>query len=352
MDDSPLTHHAGSESDMKTAQRRVSDGWKTLIAPTDEASTVHLVALGAVSAALFSATFVLNYAMRLDGGHWVWSASLRFLYMIAMLSAWVALRHGPATLIDVFRLFARHAGFLTIAGMIGFGLFYGGICFAADHARGWVVAATWQLFVVASPIILYTLGFRFPVRGAVFSVMVLIGVTVINLDGLGGGDIAVNDLLLGVLPVLLAAFAYPLGNQMLNAAKNGGLSWVPRIESDLLAKPSIAVLLMSLGSVPLWLALIGIEQPPAPSTDQWIGTFLVALLSGVMATSIFYLARNATADPYRIAAVDAAQSLEVPIALGGEMLILAAAAPSLGDLAGLALLTAGLAGYCLRVRRG
>lgn len=41
--------------------------------------------LGICSAFFFAFTFILNRAMELSGGNWVWSASLRFIFMVPFL---------------------------------------------------------------------------------------------------------------------------------------------------------------------------------------------------------------------------------------------------------------------------
>src|SRR5512145_1787560 len=104
-----------------------------------------LVGLGLLAAALFSVTFILNRAVSLHGGHWAWSAALRYGDMALLLSAWVALRRGPGHLLLVLRAFGRRLPFWLCTGGVGCGIFYAGCCFAADHAPGWVVAATWQI---------------------------------------------------------------------------------------------------------------------------------------------------------------------------------------------------------------
>lgn len=43
------------------------------------------ILIGILSALLFSVTFILNRSMELEGGSWVWSASLRFFFMLPML---------------------------------------------------------------------------------------------------------------------------------------------------------------------------------------------------------------------------------------------------------------------------
>ena len=62
----------------------------------------------------------------------------------------------------IFRLFLRNWKFWIITGSIGFGGFYSLICFSADHAPGWVVAATWQLTIIATLVVLICFGRSFP----------------------------------------------------------------------------------------------------------------------------------------------------------------------------------------------
>ena len=42
------------------------------------------VFLGLLASLFFAATFVLNRSMNLGGGYWLWSASLRYLFMLPM----------------------------------------------------------------------------------------------------------------------------------------------------------------------------------------------------------------------------------------------------------------------------
>ena len=44
-----------------------------------------LIILGIIAGAFFSTTFVLNELMSVSGGHWLWSASLRYFFMILFL---------------------------------------------------------------------------------------------------------------------------------------------------------------------------------------------------------------------------------------------------------------------------
>lgn len=314
----------------------------------EEPSTSKLVGIGLLGSVLFSATFILNYTMHLGGGHWYWSASLRFLFMILLLIGVLAVWLGPVRLVEALQLFRKHLLFWMLTGTVGFGVFYTGICFSADYARGWVVAATWQMTILATPFVLLAMGFSFPKRGIVFSALIVLGVLLVNIEGFSQG-ITSDEIRFGVLPILIAAFAYPVGNQILNASKNGTLSYVPHIKNDLLKSPLVCILHMSLGTIPFWILLYFIASPPAPGAEQWISTFMVALFAGVGATGLFIYARNLTSNPYKIAAVDATLSGEVFIPLLFEVMFLGESFPKAVPLLGLVFIVGGLCAYTYRI---
>ena len=84
---------------------------------------VGLIALGLLSGLFFSSTFVLNRLMSLGGGHWVWSASLRYVFMLLFLLLILLFFQGRQKTVGVFKLYQAHWLFYTIAGSIGFGCF-------------------------------------------------------------------------------------------------------------------------------------------------------------------------------------------------------------------------------------
>jgi len=303
-----------------------------------------LLGLGLLAAALFSITFVLNRAMSLDGGHWVWSASLRYFDTALLLSVWVLLERGPRYFTAILRLFAHRLRFWLIAGGVGFGVFYACCCFAADHAPAWIIAATWQLTVLATPLVLWAFGNRVPLRGLMFLGLIFLGTLILNAERILSG-VPLAQTLAGVLPVLVAAVAYPVGNQLLNRAK---YSWGKTAE--MLADPRAAVLLLTLGSLPVFVALILMTMPPPPSHGQIIATAVIALISGCLATTLFIYARNLSNDPLRIAAVDATQAGEVGFALLGETLFLGGTPPDFLSCVGLVAVVAGLIGFTFQSR--
>jgi drug/metabolite transporter (DMT)-like permease len=305
-----------------------------------------LVVLGAMAALFFSSTFVLNRAMSLSGGHWVWSASLRYVFMLPILLAWTMASGGPAALAQAFSMFRKNPVFWTLAGSIGFGVFYALLTLAASFSPGWVVATTWQVTILATPLVLALLGRKVPRKGLAFTSLIFIGIVLVNLEQAQNAPNAGG--LLGIAAVLVAAVAYPLGNQLVWEARHGGSRCIPHIDHTALDAGRTPTLLLTIGSIPFWLLLLAITRPPAPSGGQILQTALVALFSGVVATSLFLRARSKAKTAYELAATDATQSLEVVFSLFGETLLLAGAWPGPMGTIGITLAVAGLVLYVCR----
>lgn len=304
---------------------------------------VRLVALGILSALFFSSTFVLNRAMSLSGGYWAWTASLRFGFMLIFLILILMATQGRKALREVWELFARHWFFWVISGSIGFGVFYSTITFSSIYAEGWIVATTWQTTILATPIVLSLFGRKVPARGLIFSGIIFIGIILVNIEHASDTDL--RGMILSALPVLIAAFAYPIGNQLVWEARIGESKRIPHIQHPILENGFARVLLLTVGSLPFWGLLLLFTSPPPPTNGQLLNTALVALLSGVIATTIFLYARNLSRHAYEISAVDATQSMEVVFSLLGEIVFLGGAVPDPIGLAGVALTMIGLVAY-------
>ncbi|ABM03279.1 conserved hypothetical protein [Psychromonas ingrahamii 37] len=308
-----------------------------------------LINLGLLSGLFFSATFVLNEIMSEQGGHWFWSASLRYLFMVIFLLIIALLSDGIKQLKQLLQLFLQHAVFWIVTGSIGFGAFYALICFSADYSPGWIIAATWQFTIVASLLVLMLFGRRFPSRVWLFSTMIFFGVLLINLSQ--ATEVSINQLLFGALPVLLAAFCYPLGNQLVWEVRQGQHKKLPKIHSPLLDKAFNKVLLMSLGSIPMWIVLGLFVQPGLPEKSQILNTALVALFSGVIATSIFIYARTKATKASELAGVDATQASEVVFAMIAGLILLNSVQINLLAICGLAFVFIGLGFFVLYQNR-
>jgi drug/metabolite transporter (DMT)-like permease len=301
-----------------------------------------LMILGLAAGMFFSATFILNRAMSLEGGHWYWSAALRYFYMVGALGAGICILKGRVYFKRVCSEFRRNWLFWVVSGSLGFGGFYSLICFAADHSPGWVVATTWQMTIIASLFVLMLFGRRFSRKIWVYSAVVFTGVLLVNLSQVETHN--PRSLLLAAPPVLGAAFLYPLGNQLVWEAKHGH-KWLPRLDSGLLDNAFVKVFLLSVGSLPFWLLLYCGTDAALPSHGQLINVALVALFSGVIATSLFLSARNYADSASKLAAVDATQASEVIFALAGEILFLQAQLPNLIGILGLLLACGGLIAF-------
>ena len=124
---------------------------------------------------------------------------------------------------------------------------------------------------------------------------------------------------------------------------------IPAIDHPAMGNAFCRVLLLTLGSLPLWAVLVVMAAPPPPSAGQMLNTALVALFSGVVATSLFLYARHLAVSAAQIAAVDCTQSMEVVFSLAGEILLLGGILPGPLGWMGLGLTILGLMLY-LRVQ--
>ncbi|MCM0084257.1 multidrug resistance efflux transporter family protein [Geomonas sp. Red32] len=304
---------------------------------------IRLIGIGILSAFFFSSTFVFNRAMSLAGGSWVWTASLRYFDTLLLLAGWLLVTGQGGQLRAIFGAFRRHWRFWCVAGSVGFGTFYALLTFSSCYAPGWVVATTWQATILATPVVLLVFGRKVPLRGICFTALIFAGIVSVTIEQ--AGSVSGRGLLLGIVPVIAAAFAYPLGNQLVWEARHGDGRLIPRID-DPAADSSVGrVLLMVLGSIPFWILLILLSRPGVPSRGQLVNTLMVALFSGVIATTLFFRARHLARTPMELAAVDATQSTEVLFSLLGEIVFLQGAVPGAAGCAGITLCVTGLVLY-------
>jgi len=251
--------------------------------------------------------------------------------------------HGWRALAEIKAVFLNHWIFWVIAGGIGFGVFYSLITFSATYAAGWVIATTWQTTILATPIVLTFFGRKIPVKGVLLILLIFTGIVLVNLEHASTSN--PRTLFFSAVPVLIAAFAYPIGNQLVWEARRGENRKLPHIQDPILENGFARVLLLTMGSVPFWIVLVVWTHPPPPTSGQLISTALVALLSGVVATTIFLYARHLCKQSSEIAAVDATQSMEVVFSLVGEIIFLKAALPGPLGWSGIALTMIGLVTY-------
>ncbi len=292
--------------------------------------------LGLLASFFFAFTFLLNRSIHLSGGHWLWSACLRYFFMLPPLALWVKFTSGFGRLWAAIR---QKPAQWILWSCVGFGLFYAPLTYASAHGTAWLVAATWQITLVAGVLLTPLFGQPIPRKNLFMSFVVLTGVFLLNLPA--DGDF--KGFSLSVLaPVLVAAVAYPLGNRKMMQHSPETLTTPER------------VLGMTLCSMVFWvpLALFAYGQAGLPGKDQLVQSALVALFSGVAATLLFFRATDLSKrDPKLLALIEATQSGEVLFSLLGGVLLLKDPLPSPLGVLGLLLVLAGMVGSSLAVRK-
>lgn len=300
-----------------------------------------LIVLGILSAFFFTFTFVLNRAMDLSGGSWIWSASLRYIFMLPFLLVIVAMRRNMQGLLTEMK--ANWRAWLPWS-FVGFGLFYAPICFAAAYGPGWLIAGTWQITIVAGTLLVPLFYDEFetqqgsvrirqqiPVKGLMMSLVILLGVAFMQIEQ--ARDLSLVEALYGIVPMVIAAVAYPLGNRKMMAITKGRMDTFQRL------------LGMTLASMPFWilLSIYGLVTEGPPTMGQAGQSLIVAISSGVIATALFFRATDlAKGDPQKLAAVEATQSAEVLFAVIMETLLLQAIWPQAWSIAGMGLVIIGM----------
>lgn len=295
------------------------------------------ILIGVIASMFFAVTFILNRSMELSGGSWLWSSSLRFFFMVPFLLLIVWLRGNLGPLFREMRT-APFAWFLW--SVTGFVLFYGPITFAAAYGPGWLVAGTWQLTIIAGVLLgpfFYKIvqgvkiRERIPLRGLFISIVIFAGVLLIQTQQ--GSGLTGSMIIYGILPVAVASFAYPLGNRKMMEVCGGRLDTFQR------------VLGMTLSTIPIWLivAARGYMTVGAPTQEQILQTFIVAISSGVIATTLFFIATDMVrGSQEKLAAVEATQSTQVLFVLSGEVLLLSTPLPNGIGMLGLFIIMVGM----------
>lgn len=276
---------------------------------------------GIGSAFFFSFTFILNRSMNISGGSWIWSSSLRYIFMLPILFFIILTKNQ---LIDVLKSIKNSTIKWILWSTVGFGLFYAPLSFASEYGASWLVAGTWQITIIAGAL-MSPLFFKYietesgivkvrnkiPKKTLIISSIILIGIFLM----LFGEEEHISFLqsFLVIIPVIIAAFSYPLGNRKMMEFCSEDLNTIQRVFG------------MTLCSMPFWiiLSIYGISSVGFPSKQQIFQTFLVAIFSGVIATILFFKATDIVSkDVHKLAVIESTQSGEVIFtALGGIFIL-------------------------------
>ncbi|MEK1832319.1 multidrug resistance efflux transporter family protein [Priestia megaterium] len=115
-----------------------------------------------------------------------------------------------------------------------------------------------------------------PLKTLGISTFILAGVILMQVKE--AENITLSQFVLGFLPVVMAAFLYPLGNRKMMEVCKGKLDTFQR------------VLGMAIGSIPLSIiyAIYGFYTTGMPTAPQFSQAFILAMSSGVIATMTFF----------------------------------------------------------------
>ncbi|OIU72048.1 DMT family transporter [Rossellomorea aquimaris] len=297
--------------------------------------------LGVTASMFFAVTFILNRSMELSGGSWLWSSSLRFLFMVPFLVLIVLLRKNmKQVLLEVW----KNPLPWLLWSFVGFVLFYAPITYAAAYGPGWLIAGTWQLTIVSGTLlgplfvreVMTSSGpvkvrHKIPLRSLLISLFILCGVILIQLPHAEG--FSLKMILSGIVPVVIASFCYPLGNRKMMEVVDGRLDTFQRVFG------------MTIATVPVWLiiASAGFIESGLPPAGQVIQSLIVAFSSGIVATILFFIATDMVRDHHgKLASVEATQSTQVLFVMVGEVLIFSAPFPEASALFGLGVIVIGM----------
>ena len=273
----------------------------------------------------FSFTFVLNRQMNIGGGSWYWSSSLRYLFMLPILFC-IDIKKNPVS--------------WFIWSTVGFGFFYAPLSFASAYGASWLVAGTWQLTIIAGALMspfFYTIvdgkkiRSHIPKKFLLVSLVILTGIFLMLSEE--AKKISIIDSLFVVVPVLFAAFSYPLGNRKMMELCSNRLSTLQRVFG------------MTLCSIPFWIIIVifGFVQTGPPSHNQLIQSFIVAVSSGVIATIMFFKATDMVkGDTHKLAVVESTQVGELIFTLSGGILVFHDTVPTTLGIVGIILVAIGM----------
>lgn len=266
--------------------------------------------------------------MNLGGGYFLWSAVLRYLFMLPVLWCIVQVKGEVKTVITSIR---KQPVPWLLWSTVGFGFFYMPLTMASIYGESWFVAATWQITIVAGVLLTPLFGKKIPVKNLLCSVMILFGIFLLQLSHVQ--SMKTEGMLTALILIIIAGFSYPLGNRKMLQHLPADFTTLQRVFG------------MTLCSMPFWIICGGyaLAIHGFPGTGQIIQSVVVAVFSGVIATLLFFEATNLVkSNPKQLAVVEATQSGEVLFTLIGGILFLGDSIPSVTGFVGIAIIVLGM----------
>lgn len=299
--------------------------------------------LGILAALFFSLTFVLNEVNINNTGYWLWTATLRYLWMLPMLYGLMFIPQLHASRQRVKQAIKSAPIAWGLWSQVCFVLFYVPLCWASQYLPGWLVSSVWQLTIIfgvlTTPLMKVKMAdgqlqrLKIPRNKILWMVLITFGIALTVLDYVGGLKVSLS-FGLAIVAILFAAVCYPLGNRQI-MARSGDLNGLEKVYGILLCSyPTFIVT-----------GLVSWYLSGAPTSGELSNTFIVALSSGVIATVMFFHATSMVkSDMHALAEVETTQAMEVVFSLLLSILFLHHALPSTLQLIGLVIMIGGIVG--------
>lgn len=285
------------------------------------------VLIGILSSVFFTSTFVLNRSMNLEGGSYLWSASLRYIFSLVLML--------PLLKKDSFKKIKKSINknifYWFIYSTIGFGLFYLPLTAASIFGESWMVASLWQMTIVCGILLSPLTGHKIPIKPLLLSLFIILGVILVQFDNIK--YTSVQNSFITLILMIIASIAYPLGNRKMMQFVGDDLNTTERVYG------------MTIMSMPFWIivSIVAIFSHGLPSNNQLIQSFFVTILSGIIATILFFKATDMEKNnPTGLALVESTLSAEVPFSLIAGILLLGDRLPSTTGFIGIILIIIGI----------
>jgi drug/metabolite transporter (DMT)-like permease len=312
--------------------------------PHDARRALAAVGIALLSALFFTTTYVLNRASVDVGGHWAWTAALRYLITLPLLLPLMPWQGGVA---PVWRAMRTHPVAWLRCSAIGFVAFYLLLAYAASSGPSWLIAGSFQFTVIAgmlcAPLLYRDARRQVPATALGVGALIFAGVLLLQFGHAHGALDRAAWIALAC--VLGAALLYPLGNRLL-------LLHLERTSEPLNATQRVFG--MTLASQPLWWIVAGYAWARVgapPPAQVWLAGG-VALGAGVIATILFFQATGMVRDlPAALGAAEAMQAAELLFASVLGAVFLREAWPHGIALWGASLVIVGIIGFAALVAR-
>jgi drug/metabolite transporter (DMT)-like permease len=297
--------------------------------------------LGILASFFFAFTFIFNQQMNFSGGSWLWSSSLRYIFMLPILLIIMIIKNQ---LLDVLNDIKEKPIKWIAWSTIGFGLFYAPLSLASEYGASWLVAGTWQITIIAGAIMsplffkqietkngICKVRNKIPKKSLLMSSIILLGIFLMQFQE--GKNMPGLKTLLGILPIILASFAYPLGNRKMMEVCGDRFNTFQRVFG------------MTLCSMPFWIIIstFGVLSAGLPSKEQIVQSLIVAVFSGIIATILFFKATDIVSnDTHKLAVIESTQAGEVIFTLLGGVFIFHDKTPTFISLIGIITVVIGM----------